>query len=303
MWEVALKAPHGRAAQLFRCGAWMHGNIDDVIQDWFVHRSWTGFMLFNDEDPVGLYADGREHSHSCGHVKGILAHDANAEDARYAAVYLLHSVPCWPRTFPPEHIPDDQTIYGQSFCMVWLHANQLPALVQCLSLADPNVYAQNTFPFFHGPTHGPGQVSHYNIEGSVTYVSKNRNWGKDIYADSLLTTMAGPLRVESWLRPANPKATEGVTDVRSVFWNNDIQYHSSKDHSKYCAAPTSTALTCFCSLNHMNSQKHRGGDGFIIRDEALNLAVNIMFDGPELNNEHVYLPGSERENLLCVHCI
>ena len=262
----------------------MHGTIDDVIQDWFVRQPWTGFMLFNDEDPVGLYADGREHSHSCGHAKGMLAYD----EQHNSAVYLLHSVPCWPRTFPPEHIPDDQTIYGQSFCMVWLYMDQLPALVQCLSLADPNVYAQTNFPFFHGPTRGPGQVSHYKIEDGLTYVSKNRSWDKDIYADSLVSTMAAPLRVESWLRPANPQAHPGVTDVRGVFWDTGVQYHSSKDHSKYCAS--TNGLTCFCSLNHMNSQRHRGGDGFIIRDQALNGAVNTLFDGPELQVDHVHIP-------------
>lgn len=286
-YEVAIKAPRGRIAQVWSPAQpyWTTTNIDEMISRWF-KGSWEGHLLHNDEDPIGVNLDshGDPISHSCGHVKGVLAFNS------LVGVYLIHSCPKWPKRFPPECIPDSETVYGQSFAMLTFHVQDMAKVVENLSVSDPNVYRQSNFPYFKGPVFGPGHISYLNLSDNVTYISKNRAWNQDIYSKAIVPYFKTPVRVVSWLRPPNQFQDDQVEDVQNVFWNNGIHYHSKQDHSKFCVG-TLRPICYIGSMNHMLSQHKRGGDGVIICDHALHHALSsIMEVQSTLSEDRVHIP-------------
>ena len=273
--EAALKAPHGTHSMAHQDGAWV--DMPD-INAWIaaqVAGAATGYMLANDEPPTLQET-------SCGHLKHVLwLHDG-------AFSILCHSVPRWPAAFPPERIPDPELIYGQSFLRLTLPIEQLPPMLHRLAICDPCIYkAEGVTPeLLHRI---PAQLISAPVTDAITHMAKSHAWDRDMFADGVVP-LCGPVLVESWLRPMNFVEDEGVTDVDAIKWPNTVSYHSRQDHSKWCVASDGSAVW-IGSINHMRSQKHRGGDGYLIRDPDLCAAFRaLIWDHPSLPYDHVHIP-------------
>lgn len=263
VWNVALKAPHGRDAQFVAEGSdsWTPA---DSIDDWIatvMAGDWTGHFVYNDE-PAG-----EEPASGGGHCKGVLVWSDDA------AGWLIHSVPCWPAQMPVDAIRVNETHFGQSFVWLKLERDALPGVFRQLRLMRANpCFSQGSDDMWSPMKRAPpvsARINSIELAPGVTHVSKHPKWGQDIF-EQLCDTFGGPCLAETWLRPEAPQ-TDNVSDVDHLTWpGTDVVYHESQDHSKWAVSVAGDApWTYVGDLNRMTSQKHRGGGGVVIQDAEL----------------------------------
>ncbi len=284
-WSVALKAPNGRRVQ------WMDSDTPGVFEtdkalsiDAWAHRTllekdWDGWIMYNDEPPVG------ESKGTCGHCKGVVAWNAES------AGWLIHSVPKWPPAFTEQldgreildNIKDDQVIFGQSFAWIEIPRGDLEKVLRHLALMQPQVYAVNDIgglwqPMQKVPAGKSERIAFLEMEGGVQHVAKCRQWNACLFKDGLVPRFGGPCLAETWCRP-KPVPTPDVFNAIVLGWPNSdplVAYHESQDHSKYAVSAGETQWTYVGDINNMKSQFKRGGGGLVFADPAIHGAFNSL---------------------------
>lgn len=286
MWSVALKAPNGRRVQWMeseKTGEWQQsdeGGAALTIDTW-AHRTllaedWDGWIMYNDEPPK------QKPIGTCGHCKGVVVWNAQK------AGWLIHSVPLWPPAFEEQldgremmdNIGDDQVKFGQSFAWLDIPRADLAAVLQHVSIMQPQVYVVCDTEGLWKPSKSKGgQIAWLELGEGVRHVAKNRQWGKCLFKEGLNAELGGPCIAETWCRP-KPTPTSDVWNAIVLGWPESkpmVAYHESQDHSKYAVSqPPAKAWTYVGDINNMKSQWKRGGGGLVLEDAGVHAAFQSL---------------------------
>ncbi len=251
----------------------------------------AGYIVYNDE-----HVDKEENSSEKGHCKGILAFNKASD----SALFLLHSTPRFPanREFT---LPDDESIYGQTFICISLPdyqtANRLAEQMLCQQ--NPQVLKESSrIPSSLEPDeplsllfHGAG-INEAEIPSTVQFksragkefslVAKSRKWGKDFWLDLVSPELKCDLVVETWRRGAvtpleDRRSSDYDEDLLNVCFKVDpsltYEWHYTKDHAKWAVAlkneTSSSPWVCVADLNRMVSQEKRGGGSLCFQEPQL----------------------------------
>lgn len=263
-YRVALKAPGGtKYIQLP-----LSGQIEADINDWLgtvLHqRKWKHHLLYNDEPPHEAASNG-------GHCKGVLVWD----DRRVG--WLVHSTPKWPAEFsnPLPTIDASQTEYGQSFVYMETTVDALDSILMQIALMGAHVYAGAPL------AKNTAICNHIELaHGVCWHVAKSPAHHIDFYDSYLTQFLGGSLTCQTWGRPLLD-STDNVKNIRRMQWApTEPEYTTRRDHSKFAVSMDWRCPRVYIGdLNHMQSQEHRGGGGFVIHDYALWQSFNdIILD-------------------------
>ena len=251
----------------------------------------TGYLVYNDE-----HVDQQSNQSDKGHCKGILAFDKTTD----SALFLLHSTPRFPAKSECK-LPEDETIYGQTFICITLPdyqtANQIAE--QMLQQQNPQILSENSFLPANLQTDEPlYRLFHSNGEEAAKtpstvrfsskagqpflLIAKSRLWGEDFWLDLVSPELNCDLIVETWRRGA----TTPLKDKRSSVFDEDIlsvkfaigstqtyQWSYTKDHSKWAVAlkndTSRRPWVCVADMNRMVSQEKRGGGSICFQQQEL----------------------------------
>ena len=276
MWSIALKAPKGRRVQWMDSdtpGKWeMHKDLD--IDAWthktLLKEDWDGWIMYNDEPPVG------KASGTSGHTKGVIVWNASK------AGWLVHSVPLWPPAFTEtldareilDNIKDDQVEFGQSFAWVDIAREDLQGVLRHVALMQPSVYVVNDpkvewQPMERAPKDKQQQIQWLHLQDGLSHIAKCRQWGQCLFKEGLNAKFGGPCVTETWCRP-KPVPTADVVNAVVLAWPGSqpsVAYHETQDHSKYAYSEKPENKWAYVGdINNMKSQWKRGGGGFVFTD-------------------------------------
>ncbi|MET0065323.1 MAG: deoxyribonuclease II family protein [Candidatus Thiodiazotropha sp.] len=272
----------------------------------------AGYLVYNDE-----HVDQEENRSGKGHCKGILAFDKTTD----SGLFLLHSTP----RFPAQgmlRLPQDETIYGQSFLCVTLpdYATANRIAQQMLTQQNPQILKGNSrIPgtintheplsrLFHGDTEPeadtPSTLS-FNSRGGKSFllIAKSRKWGEDFWLDLVSPALGCDLVVETWRRGnvtplQDQHSSDFDDDVLNLLFKvpPELTYRwpYTKDHAKWAVAlnnPLSDKpWVCVADLNRMVSQERRGGGSLCFEEpelwKALQQAETKLHELARLTRDH-----------------
>jgi deoxyribonuclease-2 len=240
----------------------------------------AGWICYNDERP-----DGERDDHRKGHTKGLLAFDKGSD----TALWLLHS---WPKYASLQGEHDPSLEYGQTFLCVTLPdvATAEAIAAQMLVESEPQVYesrlagldpssplAQLATAEGASSKSPPCDLSFVSRAGQdFRYLAKNRHWAADFWIDWVGPSLGVDLAVETWRRGTRPGTEDGDQkhDVEDVLYVDlrpldvEIEWHYTKDHSKWAVSDTEHWV-CVGDINRQVSQEKRGGGAICFQHEGL----------------------------------
>jgi deoxyribonuclease-2 len=269
--------PQFHLLQCFDCftlpKTWQYGDdINHWLRYMFSRFSYTNILSYNDENAIKT---------SKGHTKGVLLWN------REKIGWLIHSVPrLLFSTRQINAIDPSQLIYGQSFlyietefteqrfaqvnrqltimeaCIYHVHGEQATEMVK----SDVKVKVVEN------------DVSLFEFNDRIVHVSKSSRWKKDLYEDFMTGYINSSVMCQTWAKPA-ASSTSSVKNVKTIQWKDET-YQTTQDHSKYAISMSKhKPWVFFGDINHMDSQRNRGGGGLLICDLSLWKAMNqIMIE-------------------------
>jgi deoxyribonuclease-2 len=81
--------------------------------------------------------------------------------------------------------------------------------------------------------------------------------------------MNSKILCQTWMKPGLD-SKEYTKNIRNIKWNDEINYITSQDHSKYAISMNNSDKKVFIGdINRMESQYRRGGGGIIIKNNNL----------------------------------
>lgn len=273
--HVALKAPDGRSYAA--CNAdtqgWVYGELIDVwLAQMLKPTAYDGFLLYNDEPPVGPV------KFAGGHCKGIVLWNFES------VVWLIHSVPKWPAQIVPEIslIQHPQTVFGQSFCLLTTSRTSLADIVDQVHFMNAHIYAVQNLDYCPvNPLNSLDvDVSTIVIGQDIVHIAKSPKCYREYFEDILAVRFPRHWDVETWSRPALPPSPH-VDNCMQIRWtDHSTTYKTSVDHSKWAVCKTAGAIG---DLNHMQDQIERGGGYCVIFRPCL---VNNLHDIIKESTDH-----------------
>ena len=247
------------------------------------------YFLWNDDKTV---KDGPSESVSISkaHSKGTLIYDANLGS------FLLHSFPRFPTRTLENHIltelPSNAGNFGQSFLCITITKSTAESIVNMLDCINvninkavesdrvnvdyPNEWVTN---LINNKMDNSCPIQHTRVikskEGiEFTFYGKNYK-NKIIPYDTILReSYLDDFYVRTWSRPSSAPAqydTYNIINVLEVKFGS-YSYEKTKEHSKWAVAGNKN-IVCFGDLNHVESQKNRGGHIVCFENDKLH---NIM---------------------------
>lgn len=98
------------------------------------------------------------------------------------------------------------------------------------------------------------------VNTQFRYITKAVNYIVDPYEDILAPLFRSSWIVESWGRPYK---ADVCNSTYSIINNEQVTYvtpsKNTEDHSKWAVSADIGGLICMSGLNHMSSQRNRGG--------------------------------------------
>jgi hypothetical protein len=108
------------------------------------------------------------------------------------------------------------------------------------------------------------QMSHVIFADMVIHLAKPAEYHVDIYGE-YLTKYADMWQIETWKRGHELARTPQCEDISAVSILG-VNYKESQDHSKWAV---SSKYFWMGDLNRMESQKKRGGGGFLVKHRGI----------------------------------
>ena len=233
------------------------------------------YFLWNDDKTVkgGPFESA---SSSKAHAKGTLIYDANLGS------FLLHSLPRFPtRTLDNQvltELPSNAGPYGQNFLCITITKSTAESIVKMLDCININVnkavdsdrvnsYSPNEWvinlinnkmdiscPLQHTKT----ITSKEGVE--FTFYGKNYKNKIIPYDTTMRQAYNDDFFVRTWSRPFPAPAQYDMYNLVNVLEVkfDSYSYPINKEHSKW-AITENKNIVCFGDLNHVESQKDRGG--------------------------------------------
>lgn len=260
--EAAIKFPHGSNGAFFENDQFVQCNINKWISDLYKNKTWTGWLIYNDEPPHHVPIQK-------GHCKGILTWNDTSVG------WLVHSVPRFPSHFTGTDvsiIEPAELLYAQSFMYVERSANHtfLKKVIAQIYHMNATIYMRhNEIVIPQLPHH---QMSHLIFADMVIHLAKPAEYHVDIYSE-YLTKYADAWQIETWKRghelKGGPDSQGGplpqCKDISAVSILG-VNYKESQDHSKWAV---SSKYFWMGDLNRMETQKKRGGGGFLVKHSGM----------------------------------
>ncbi|XP_049644314.1 deoxyribonuclease-2-alpha-like [Suncus etruscus] len=234
------------------------------------NKSQIAFLLYNDQPPP---LTGKTNGQS-GHSKGVVLLDLDE------GFWLVHSVPKFPphTSNPAFSWPSNAQCYGQTLFCVTFPSSQFHDIGKQLSYIYPLVYdkdlkiIEDNLPELVAVAKGQ-RVQREPWKRSVNLISKAgatfqsfakaSNFKDDLYSGWVAEALGSDLQVQFWRRKTMPPSCSGqyhVSDVINIEFPGGPSYRSTKDHSKWAVASTSTKTwVCVSDLNRSYGGYLRGG--------------------------------------------
>ena len=243
------------------------------------------YFLWNDDKTV---KDGptESASNTKAHAKGTLIYDANS------GTFLLHSLPRFPTRTSENQIltelPSNAGRYGQSFLCITITKSTAEALVKMLDCINinvnkavdtdrvnkdyPNEWVMN---LINNKMDNSCPLQHTRIiesKAGVEFTFYGKNYKNRIipYDTTLRENYFDDFYVRTWSKPQLAPAqydTYSLNNVLEVKFDS-YSYEITKEHSKWAVAANKN-IVCFGDLNHVDSQKNRGGHIVCFENEKL----------------------------------
>jgi deoxyribonuclease-2 len=232
----------------------------------------VGYAFFNDQPPEG------EVSSTYAHQKGVMVFDDDN------GVLLSHSVPHFgtdPQTGGYSY-PDSGLRYAQGFqCMTFSHKS-LDEIAAGYLISRPHHHASN-FPSYADaklPNLKRVLDGEYlkDVESNVsivptlggvniTYFTKARAWGKDIYHDLIGSYFKQKILAESWSNgvgtfDSDCSPPEECHNILYVSFDG-VEWKRSQNHAKWALVGDTV---CVGDNNRQSGQLKRGGTSYCITD-------------------------------------
>jgi len=254
--KIALKLPHGSLGVSLDTRQFKSIDMNEWLTHLYANTTWSGWFCYNDELPESPHT-------TRGHCKGILAWN----DTRIS--WLIHSVPKYPQLFTGSAISPiskSELIYGQSFLYIEQSraAVNLADVVRQILWMKPNLFHVHNIPTVV-PYAGLPEIKTLRWSNTMTHLAKSPDHDTDFIGTELAKIEPGSWHEESWKRGSEYPPVKNLTSIHTLCVNNTT-YTSSQDHSKWAVSPSRLWMG---DLNHMRSQKKRGGGGIVIQDHRL----------------------------------
>lgn len=245
--------------------------LDYVISDDFM----TNYIIWNDDKTImnnKREISGKNKAHS----KGFLIYDYDS------GVFFSHTIPKYPLRDNNNNIlkilPDNFGKYGQSMLCISLSKNDSEELIKILRFININVVKivskdrVNTFPnlslfniimnekLTNEEIDNLIKIKSLNLE-NFYFIVKNHKKEVIPYDTTLRYIFKDDFYVRTWSKPKLSVADNYNNLFIKNIYNIKIgKYYISinKDHSKWAIAKNKNII-CFSDLNHVISQKNRGG--------------------------------------------
>ena len=268
------------------------------------------YFLWNDDKKV-KGGSSETASRTKAHAKGTLIYDANLGS------FLLHSLPRFPTRTSDNQIltelPSNTGAYGQSFLCITITRSTAEIIGQMLNCINVNVnkavdsdrvntYYQNEWFTNLINNKMDNSCSLQHIKGirskngvDFTFFGKNYKNKVIPYDTTLREFYNDDFYVRTWSRPSPAPAqydTYSLVNVLEVKFGS-YSYHANKEHSKW-AITQNKNIVCFGDLNHVESQKDRGGHIVCFENEKLH---NIMKNAVVSTDSKVELTQNKYYNL------
>ena len=245
--------------------------LDYVINDDFM----TNYIIWNDDKSIlnnKRDISGKNKAHS----KGILIYDSDS------GVFLSHSIPKYPVRNINNNVlkilPDNSDKYGQSMLCISLSKDESEEIIKLLRYININVVKivssdrVNTFPNLslfniimneklkNIEIDNMRKINSVNFE-KFYFIVKNHKKEVIPYDTTLRFKFKDDFFVRTWSKPKLSVAENYNNLFIKNIYNIKIgKYYIpiNKDHSKWAIAKNKNII-CFSDLNHVISQKNRGG--------------------------------------------
>ena len=234
--------------------------IHDWINEYFSKIDVTHWIIYNDNGISNK-----------GHCKGIFAW--NCHNNNY--IWLVHSIPHFPESIHKDRhihknnhyirlkfseLPESARKFGQS-CFIIINKcnnNEINNICKMIFQMDPHINNKISSFNFQDNVNNKN-ITCIKLTKDIMHLSKPSNIHIDIY-QYLQEKYGGNLELHTWIRGHQEDIHEHIHD--------NINTH---DHSKICISDKGWIF--IGDLNHMKSQRHRGGGGVIINSSS---AVNFI---------------------------
>ena len=243
------------------------------------------YFLWNDDKTV----KGGSHekaANSKAHAKGTLIYDENLGS------FLLHSLPRFPtRTLDNQvltELPSNAGSYGQSFLCITITKSTAESIVKMLDCININVnkavdsdrinsYSSNQFVInlinnkmdVSCPSQHTEEIT---SKDGVVFTFYGKNYKNKIipYDTTMRESYNDNFYVRTWSRPSLAPAQYDIYNLVNVLEVKfgSYSYPQTKEHSKWAIAENKN-IVCFGDLNHVESQKDRGGHIVCFQNDKL----------------------------------
>ena len=243
------------------------------------------YFLWNDDKTVkggpSEYA-----TNTKAHAKGTLIYDANS------GTFLLHSLPRFPTRTSDNQIltelPSNAGSYGQNFLCITITKSTAESIVKMLDCINVNVnkavdsdrvnsYSPNEWVLnlINNKMDASCSLQHtreITSKDGVVFTFFGKNYRNKIipYDTTLRQTFNDNFYVRTWSIPSLAPAqydTYNLVNVLEVKFGS-YSYSKTKEHAKWAIAENKN-IVCFGDLNHVESQKNRGGHIVCFENEKL----------------------------------
>ena len=264
-WFVSLRVPNSRQYLIYQSNQNTFRQTDESLLEMMVSKlSWDkgGLLMWNDQTVNG---DGPT---STAHSKGIL----HWEETN--GFLFVHSIPQFAETNGKTVSGSTRTTsnYGQSIVCFTLNSRaQADKIIEHLVAQKSNFY-EDTF--------GVGKVkkgsySEYiqNKELPFGFEMVTKTYGHTVHPFEGMLTSAFKVGwlANTWGRPYMGSSCDASNKISNIKLKNlgGVVMKDTQDHSKWALSyGDKRRLVCIGDLNHMESQKNRGGS-FICRDDPV----------------------------------
>ena len=272
------------------------------------------YFLWNDDKTV-KGGSTQSASNSKAHAKGILIYDANFGS------FLIHSLPRFPTRTSDNQIltelPSNAGSYGQNFLCITITKSRAELIVKMLDCINinvnkavdsdrvnpsyPNEWVLNLInnqmdsscPLQHTKT----IKSKQGVE--FTFFGKNYKNKINPYDTTLREAYNDNFYVRTWSRPFLAPAQYDkyyLVNVLEVKFSS-YSYQITKEHSKWAISENKN-IVCFGDLNHVETQKDRGGHIICFENDKLhsimkNAIISTDLKAILINNKHYELASND----------
>ena len=273
------------------------------------------YFLWNDDKTV-KGGPTETVSSTKAHAKGTLIYDSNSGS------FLLHSLPRFPTRTSENQIltelPSNAGSYGQSFLCISITKSTAESIVKMLNCINVNINkavdsdrVNPSYPnewvinLINNKMDDSCPLQHTRIitsKNGVEFTFYGKNYRNIIipYDTTMREAYNDDFYVRTWTRPSQAPTQYdkyNLVNVLEVKFDS-YSYTSTKEHSKWAISGNKN-IVCFSDLNHVESQKDRGGHIVCFENEKLHTIMKnaiVSTDSKAILSHNKYYDLASNDN-------